>query len=384
MFLALEAKALGHGGIARVARVSGVTRATIRKGQAELRNVDEGMVPPDRARRQGGGRKRARDKYPGLVEALERLVAPETRGDPMSPLRWTTKSTRKLSQELAQQGFKVSHKTVAEILAEEGYSLQALQKTREGTDHPDRDAQFHHINGKVSSFLKSDLPVLSVDCKKKELVGDFKNGGREYQRKGAPGEVRVHDFVDKDLGKAIPYGLYDVGKNVGWVSVGVDHETAEFAVETLRRWWTNIGKEMYPSARQLLICADGGGSNGHRIRLWKLELARFSAEFGLDITVAHLPPGTSKWNKIEHRLFSYITMNWRGRPLVSREVILQLIASTTTREGLKVHAELNTGSYPTGQKVSDEEFATVPLIREEFHGDWNYKILAKPITEQPQ
>jgi hypothetical protein len=271
----------------------------------------------------------------------------------------------------------VSHTVVAEILAEEGYSLQSVRKTREGRDHPDRDAQFAHINARVESFLTAGLPVLSVDCKKKELVGDFKNGGREWQPRGSPEESRVHDFIDPSLGKAIPYGVYDVANNIGWVSVGIDHETSAFAVETIRRWWINIGSEMYPDANRLLICADGGGSNGSRVRLWKAELARFASEVGLEVSVSHLPPGTSKWNKIEHRLFSFITMNWRGRPLVSREVILQLIRSTTTRKGLEVHADIDTGSYPLKVKVSDQDFDRLPIARDDFHGEWNYTLLPR-------
>jgi hypothetical protein len=293
----------------------------------------------------------------------------------MSALRWTCKSTRALAEELGRNGFTVSHKTVAEILAEEGYSLQSLRKTREGSKHPDRDAQFRHLNAKVSDRLGAGLPVISVDCKKKENIGNFKNGGREWQPEGTPEEVRVYDFIDRELGKAIPYGVYDIARNVGWVSVGIDHDTGSFAVETIRRWWNNMGHEMYPDAAQLLICADGGGSNGHRLRLWKVELARFAAESGLEITVAHLPPGTSKWNKIEHRLFSFITMNWRGRPLVSLEAIVESISATKTRKGLEVHAQLDTGSYPTKQKVLDDELERVPLVRDKFHGDWNYTIL---------
>jgi len=380
LVLAAEANAIGRGGVARVAVAAGVTRATVAKGQKELREGQQ--IESGRVRRPGGGRKRARSTQPQLVPALLALVDPETRGDPESPLLWTSKSTRALAQELKRDGFVVSHNLVAELLKELGFSLQALQKTREGGDNPDRDAQFNYLNARVQEHLRAGMPVISVDCKKKELVGDFKNGGREWQPKGQPGEVRVHDFVDPILGKAIPYGIYDVGRNLGWVSVGVDHETSAFAVETLRRWWQTVGKSAYPEADRLLICADGGGSNGSRVRRWKAELAKLAAETGLEISVSHLPPGTSKWNKIEHRLFSYITMNWRGRPLVSHEVIVQLIAATKTREGLAVHAELDPNLYPTSIKVTDAEFASLPIVRDEFHGEWNYTILPRVQSDQ--
>lgn len=376
LILAAEANAIGRGGVTEVAAATGVSRATVLRGQKELR--EEAVGDPERVRRPGGGRKRIRDKQPDLLTSIKRLVDPATRGNPESPLLWTSKSTRTIASELQKLGFSISHKVVAEILHQEGFSLQATRKTREGSDHPERDAQFHHLNAKVLARLREGLPVVSVDCKKKELVGDFKNGGREWQPKGTPEEVRVHDFIDPALGKAIPYGVYDVGLNTGWVSVGVDHETSTFAVETLRRWWGTVGRPAYPNADRLLICADGGGSNSSRARLWKLELAKFAAESGLEISVSHLPPGTSKWNKIEHRLFAYITMNWRGRPLVSLEAVVQLIAATTTREGLKVHAELDAGSYPTKVKVSDEVFATLPLVRDDFHGEWNYTLLPVP------
>lgn len=380
LVLAAEANALGRGGVARVAEAAGVTRATIAKGQRELREGQQ--LEGGRVRRPGGGRKRSRSKQPKLVPALMALVDPETRGDPESPLLWTSKSTRSLAQELQKDGFDVSHNLVSELLKELGFSLQAVRKTREGGNNPDRDAQFNYLNARVQEHLMAGMPVVSVDCKKKELVGDFKNAGREWQPKGQPEEVRVHDFVDPVLGKAIPYGVYDVGRNLGWVSVGVDHETSAFAVETLRRWWQTMGQTTYPHANRLLICADGGGSNGSRVRLWKAELAKLAAETGLEIAVSHLPPGTSKWNKIEHRLFAYITMNWRGRPLVSHEVIVQLIAATKTREGLQVHAELDPGSYPTSIKVSDAEFAALPIVRDKFHGEWNYTILPTPNKDQ--
>lgn len=380
LVLAAEANALGRGGVARVAEAAGVARATIAKGQRELREGQQ--LEGGRVRRPGGGRKRSRSKQPKLVPALMALVDPETRGDPESPLLWTSKSTRSLAEELQKDGFDVSHNLVSELLKELGFNLQAVRKTREGGNNPDRDAQFNYLNARVQEHLMAGMPVVSVDCKKKELVGDFKNAGREWQPKGQPEEVRVHDFVDPVLGKAIPYGIYDVGQNLGWVSVGVDHETSAFAVETLRRWWQTMGQSTYPQANRLLICADGGGSNGSRVRLWKAELAKLAAETGLEIAVSHLPPGTSKWNKIEHRLFAYITMNWRGRPLVSHEVIVQLIAATKTREGLKIHAELDPGSYPTSIKVSDAEFATLPIIRDKFHGEWNYTILPTASKDQ--
>ena len=322
-----------------------------------------------------GGRKRTVDADPTLRQDLERLVEPTTRGDPESPLRWTCKSVRKLAAELRAQGHRVSHQLVAELLHELGYSLQATRKTLEGGDHPDRDAQFAHLTARVQAQLAAGEPAISVDTKKKELVGPFKNGGREWQPAGRPEQVRVHDFVDPTLGRASPYGIYDLARNTGWVNVGIDRDTASFAVESIRRWWTGMGRAAYPHAARLLICADGGGSNGSRVRLWKLELQRLADETGLAIQVCHLPPGTSKWNKIEHRLFSFISQNWRGKPLVSYEVIVSLIAATTTATGLRVHSELDTNRYPTGRKVSDAEMATVRLHKDAFHGEWNYSIL---------
>jgi hypothetical protein len=309
-----------------------------------------------------------------LAKALERLVEPTARGDPESALRWTCKSTRKLADELMGQGFDVGPRTVAKELKELDFSLQSNRKTREGDSHPDRDAQFEHINKKARSFMRRGQPVISVDTKKKELVGDFKNGGREWRRRGEPEEVRVHDFLDKTLGKAIPYGVYDVAYNEGWVSVGIDHDTARFATEALRRWWKKMGSKRYPNAKELLITADGGGSNGSRSRLWKAALQTLAERIGLKLRVCHFPPGTSKWNKIEHRMFSHITQNWRGKPLVSHEVIIQLIAHTTTAAGLKVRASLDRNRYPTGEKVSRAEFARIKLKRADFHGDWNYAI----------
>jgi hypothetical protein len=372
VFLAAEAQALGRGGISLVARAAKVSRPSIHKGLRELAGTPQ--LLKGRARRPGGGRKRLKEKDPTLLPALESLVDPETRGDPMSPLRWTCKSTRQLAETLTGQGHPVSHRVVGELLRAADYSLQGNAKRLEGSDHADRDAQFRYINETVKSFLAEGRPVVSVDAKKKELVGSFKNGGREWQPKGEPEAVRVHDFPDPKLGKAIPYGIYDVGRNAGWVTVGTDHDTAAFAVACLRRWWQAVGVAVYPRADRLLICADGGGSNGYRVRLWKVALQRFASESGLRVTVCHLPPGTSKWNKIEHRLFSHISMNWRGRPLVSHEVIVELIGATTSRQGLRIQAELDTGAYPTQVKVTDEEMAAVHVAPHPFHGEWNYTI----------
>jgi hypothetical protein len=371
LILAAEARSLGHGGISRVARASGISRATIQKALQEVNRPD---TPPDRIRRVGGGRKKTRDRDPSLLADLEALVNPDTRGDPMSPLRWTCKSTRQLAEALNQHGHQVSEHIVRDLLHEAGYSLQANAKTLEGSRHPDRDAQFRYLNDQIKVRLAQGLPVVSVDTKKKELVGSYKNGGQEWQPKGMPEPVTVHDFPDPALGKAIPYGIYDVGRNAGWVTVGQDHDTASFAVASLQRWWKMVGMRVYPQADQLLICADGGGSNGYRVRLWKLELQRFANATGLRVTVCHLPPGTSKWNKIEHRLFSHISMNWRGRPLVSHQVVVELIGATTTREGLQVQAELDTGVYPTQVKVSEAELAAVQITPHAFHGEWNYTI----------
>ena len=368
---AVEARALGRGGVTAVAKATGMSRSTVTSAVKELK---EGLFVTDRVRRPGGGAKSITERFPGLVPALKALVERETRGDPESALVWTTKSTRNLAEELTAQGHPVSHETVSHLLRGLGFSLQANAKTREGSTHADRDAQFRYINKAVAEHQASGDPVISVDCKKKELVGNFKNPGREWQPVGEPEEVSVYDFPDKAVGKAIPYGVYDVGANEGWVSVGSDHDTAAFAVETIRRWYRCVGQPTYPGASRLLICADGGGSNASRSRLWKTELAGLVAETGLEITVCHLPPGTSKWNKIEHRLFSHISMNWRGRPLVSHEVAVELIGATTTRTGLKVRAERDLGLYPTKIKVSDEDLAAVPLHKHAFHGEWNYTI----------
>ena len=369
---AADAHAIGYGGVSLVARITGMSRATIHQGLLEL---DEEELPAERSRRPGGGRKKLRDTDPSVLQDLQALVDPSSRGDPMSPLRWTCKSARQLATALVGKGHMISHVTVAELLRDLGYSLQGNSKTlEEGGDHPDRDEQFGYINRQVSRHMRRGLPAISVDTKKKELIGRYHNKGRELQPKGRPDKVKVHDFIDDEMGKAIPYGVYDVARNVGWVNVGTDHDTAGFAVASIRRWWKAMGQRIYPSADKLLICADSGGSNGYRTRLWKIELQHFADETGLDVTVCHLPPGTSKWNKIEHRLFSYISMNWRGKPLVSHEVVVNLIAATTTAKGLKVKAKLDLNSYPTGVEVSKEAMRRVNLQPHDFHGEWNYTI----------
>ncbi len=365
------ARALGRGGIAAVAEATGMSRSTVQKAVGE---IDAGVEVSDRVRPPGAGRPRVEDAQPGLLQALDDLVEPESRGDPMCPLRWTSKSTRTLADELRAQGFEVSHVTVGELLHRMGYSLQAPAKENEGAQHPDRDAQFRHIDRQARAHLKAGQPVISVDTKKKEVVGNLANKGREWQPAGAPVRVDVHDFPDPEVGKAIPYGVYDLGANEGFVVVGDDADTAEFAVATIGRWWDEVGRVAYPDATRLLITADAGGSNGYRSRLWKLRLGELAARTRLDITVCHFPPGTSKWNKIEHRLFSAISMNWRGRPLTSHQVVVDLIANTTTRTGLKVRARLDQGYYPTGVKVTDKELAAVPVTKHKFHGDWNYTL----------
>jgi transposase len=372
LLLGAGARALGRGGGARMARISGMSRPTVYTGMREL---EEPPDPGGRVRRLGGGPRRLTTRDPGLVEALDRLVDPATCGDPESPLRWTTKSTRQLAEALTKLGHPVSHDTVGRLLRQQGYTLQRTVKTLEGAQHPDRDAQFGYLNEQARAHLATGQPVVSVDTKKKELVGSYANAGREWQPSGEPVAVSVHDFPDPQVGKAIPYGVYDIGHNTGWVSVGIDHDTAAFAVAALRRWWQQVGRAAYPEADRLLVSADAGGSNGYRVRLWKTELARFAAETGLVVTVCHFPPGTSKWNRIEHRLFSHISMNWRGRPLVSHEVVVELIGATCTRAGLHVRAELDHGSYPLGVKVSDQELAAVPITRHDWHGEWNYTIL---------
>jgi Rhodopirellula transposase DDE domain len=375
---AAEAGAIGFGGVTAVARASGLSRGTVIRGMAELKTAPR-LVRGQRIRRKGGGRKRTVDQDTTLKRDLETLVEPVTRGDPESPLRWTCKSVRQLSAELRRMGHQSSHRMVAELLHQMDYSLQANRKTLEGSSHPDRDAQFHHISDKIREFQAERQPVISVDTKKKELVGDFKNNGRELRPKGDPEKVRVHDFLIPELGRAAPYGVYDVTQNAGWVSVGVDHDTAAFAAQSIRRWWESMGTEAYPQAGRLLITADSGGSNGARVRLWKLELQRLADETGLEISICHLPPGTSKWNKIEHRLFSFISQNWRGKPLVSHQVIVNLIAATTTKTGLRVRAEVDTGKYPKGLKVTDKEVATIRIERDQFHGEWNYTILPRSV-----
>ena len=376
LVVAAEALALGWGGQVAVARATGVARTTIQQGIRELQRP-EVRAGKGRIRRPGGGRKRTVATDPTLREDLERLVEPTSRGDPESPLRWTCKSVRKLAQELQAQGHQTSHRMVAELLHEMGYSLQANQKTLEGSEHPDRNAQFEYLNGAVQQQLWAGEPVISVDTKKKELVGPFKNGGRELRPKGEPEPVRVHDFLIPELGRVSPYGVYDMAQNEAWVSVGVDHDTAAFAVESIRRWWQSMGQPLYLHATRLLITADAGGSNGYRLRLWKLELQKLADETGLEIAVCHFPPGTSKWNKIEHRLFSAITQNWRGKPLVSHEVVVNLIGATTTKTGLKVRSELDTNRYPAGRIVSDDELAAIYLRPDPFHGDWNYALLPR-------
>ena len=372
LWAAAEASSLGRGGTAAVARATGIAEATIRRGRVELAS---GFSPgPGRVRRAGAGRKRLTEKDPTLLGDLERLVDGESRGDPERPLRWTAKSLRTLAGELQVQGHPVSARSVAPLLRKLGYSLQANVKTREGASHPDRDAQFRHINTTVASALAAGQPAISVDTKKKELIGDFKNPGRELRPKGEPEQVRTHDFKDKELGKAAPYGVYDLTDDTGWVSVGIDNDTAQFAVASIRGWWQQLGEERYPNATSLTITADCGGSNGNRTRLWKTELQSLADETQLAIHVCHFPPGTSKWNKIEHRLFSFISMNWRGKPLVTRETIISLIAATTTRTGLTVHARLDERTYPKGIKITDAELAAVNLTGDAFHPEWNYTI----------
>jgi hypothetical protein len=380
LWLGAEAAELGPGGVGVVAAATGVAADTVRRGRRE---ADDGIAPGrGRARKAGGGRKRAESHDAELVAAFESLIDPVTRGDPMSPLRWTSKSIRALTAALREKGHQVSDFVVRRLLRERGYHLQANAKTAEGGQHPDRDAQFCYLNDQAQQHMGTGDPVISVDTKKKELVGAYKNGGREWHPAGQPEQVKVHDFLDPTLGKANPYGVYDVANNTGWVSVGTDHDTAAFAVNTIATWWQQVGTTLHPDASRLLICADGGGSNGYRTRQWKTELAKLAAATGLTITVCHLPPGTSKWNKIEHRLFSHISMNWRGRPLTSHEVIVSTIAATTTSTGLTVRAELDQASYPTGVKIADHDMQALEdsriLIRHDFHGEWNYSLRPNP------
>ncbi|MFI8308982.1 ISAzo13 family transposase [Streptomyces sp. NPDC085927] len=381
LLIGAEARSLGHGGIRAVARAAGVREGTVSLG---VRELESGQGPLGRVRRVGGGRKRLVEREPALRDALLSLVEPDVRGDPMSPLRWTCKSTRKLAAELTRQGYGIGPDTVGDLLREEGFSLQGNAKVLEGKQHPDRDAQFRYINDQARQHQDVGQPVISVDTKKKELVGAFKNRGREWEPKGRPVAVDTHDFPDRELGKAVPYGIYDIAADTGWVNVGTDHDTAAFAAESIRRWWKGAGRTAYPAADRLLITADAGGSNGYRTRTWKTELARLADEIGLAITVCHFPPGTAKWNRIEHRLFSHITMNWRGRPLTSHEVIVQSIAATTTSTGLTVHAELDTNRYPTGVQVTDGELAALPIARHRFHGDWNYTLHPQPAPEKDE
>jgi hypothetical protein len=373
VWAATEAVSLGRGGIAAVMSATGMSSATLNKALGELESAAQRLAD-DRIRQPGGGRKGVRESQPGFSQALSALVEPSTRGDPERPLRWTCKSTTKLSGELGRQGFDVGPRTVAKELKMQEFSLQSNRKTREGQSHPDRNAQFEYINQQVMAFQRRDQPAISVDTKKKELVGEFKNGGREWRPRGRPVEVAVHDFPDPNMSKAIPYGVYDLTRNEGWVSVGIDHDTARFAVASIKRWWTKMGRRRYPRARKLLITADCGGSNSSRTRLWKMALQELADDLELELSIRHFPPGTSKWNKIEHRMFCHITQNWRGRPLTSYATIVQLIGQTTTTTGLKIRAEIDENEYPTKEVVTAEQMATVRLTPEEFHGDWNYTI----------
>lgn len=378
MWAAAEARSLGHGGIKAAAKASGLSRRTVERGLNELAAAEgieaiSGMAP-EVSRRSGGGRKKLQAKDSSLLEDLDKMVDPMTRGHPENVLRWTAKSTAKLAAELQIKGHIVSERSVASLLKKTGYSLQAMRKTKEGGKHVDRDAQFRHIVEMVRTFHAEGQPAVSIDAKKKELVGTFANKGREWQPKGSPEQANVYDFIDKELGKVTPYGIYDLKHNIGWVSVGIDHDTAEFAVQTLMRWWTEMGKALYPHAKRLLITADGGGSNGSRVRLWKVALQRFAKETGLEVLVCHFPPGTSKWNKIEHRMFAFISLNWRGRALATRQIIVNLIGETTTDTGLKIRAALDESTYPVGLKVSDAEMNALNLTLNAFHPDWNYSI----------
>lgn len=379
LLTAVIADTLGYGGTSILSRITGMSRTTITSGRKELEDSEE--LDKGRVRKKGGGRKKIVDKDQTLMNNLESLIEPVTRGDPESPLRWSCKSTRKLAEELEQMGHDVSHVTVASILSELGYSLQGNKKTIEGTSHPDRNGQFEYINRITQEYQQKGQPVISVDTKKKELVGNFKNEGRELRPRGDPEKVLVHDFKIAELGKVNPYGVYDIARNYGWVNVGTDNDTAAFAVESIRQWWNSMGQAVYPEAENLLITADSGGSNGYRIRLWKVELQKLADETGLEISVCHFPPGTSKWNKIEHRLFAFITQNWRGKPLVSHEVIVNLISATTTKKGLQVECQLDKKSYPKGIKIPDEIMEQINIIRSDFHGEWNYTITPRDVSD---
>ncbi len=377
LWAAAESRAIGYGGDAIVSAATGLARATVRAGRAEL---EQGVTATGRVRHPGAGRPKIEKTQPGVKKALERLVSPHTRGDPMSPLHWTCKSKAHLAAALSKEGFFVSATTVGHLLHELGYSLQSVRKSREGTSHPDRNAQFEHINAMAADFQKRNQPVISVDTKKKELVGDFKNAGQEWQPKETPEKVQVHDFPDDAVGKAIPYGVYDMARNEAWVSIGQDHDTPAFAVASIRQWWRTMGQPSYPNATELLIAAGAGGSNGYRPREWKLELQRFADETRLHIAVCHFPPGTSKWNKIEHRLFCHITQNWRGRPLVSYATVVNLVGSTHTATGLHVRAKLDSKRYPTGGKISNAEIKGLSLKKSTFHGEWNYKLSPRKLV----
>lgn len=374
---AVEASSLGHGAISAVALATGLSRTTIHWGINELNRSSGQEIETDRIRKHGGGRKLSTVRDPELVSAIDRLIEPSTRGDPRTPLRWTSKSLRHLAEELLRQRHKTSFRTIGTILQKAGYSLQANRKTREGKSHPDRDEQFRYISQQVLRFQREGQPVISVDTKKKELVGNYRNNGREWRRQGKALKVKIYDFIDPKKGKAIPYGVYDITNNEGWVSVGMDHDTAEFAAEAINRWWRKMGRKRFPKAKKLMIAADSGGSNGHRNRLWKVSLQKLANRIGLDLMVSHFPPGTSKWNKIEHRMFCHITQNWRGKPLVSYRVIVDLISGTRTNRGLRIKAELDSGRYEDGIRVNDDELERVRLKRSKFHGDWNYAVLKK-------
>jgi len=379
MVLAAEAESMGHGGLVKVSKLSGVSRVTLTAGMQEISspNLAGNPVRGSRIRKEGGGRKKKTTDNEGLVKAVEEIVTPHTMGDPMKPLLWTSKSLRKIAEEVTKTGYPISHKLAGVILKEAGYTLQTNRKTDEGGSHQDRDAQFIHINEKVKEFMGLSCPVISVDCKKKELVGNFKNAGAEWLPKKHPTEVKVYDFVDKKLGKAVPYGVYDIGNNEGWVSVGISSDTASFAVATIRSWWYEMGKEKFGNSNKLLITADGGGSNSSRSRLWKKELEVLATELGIEISVCHFPPGTSKWNKIEHRLFAYISMNWRAKPLTSIQVVVDLIGATKTEKGLKVKAKIDSNTYEKGIVVTDQELENINILHNEFHGEWNYTIQPK-------
>ena len=377
IWAAAEAKEIGYGGIAAVSRATGINSKTIKSGILEIESGQSSKLGTKNQRKAGGGRKKLTEKQPELLEALEKLLEPYTSGDPMRPLRWTCKSTENLAEELKNQGFKISADSVGRILKEQGYSLQSNRKRFEGAQHSDRNAQFEYINESVCAFQERGCPVISVDTKKKELVGNYKNEGKEWNKKGQYTEVEAYDFINKDLGKAIPYGVYDTNHNLGWVTVGTDHDTAEFAVKSISRWWEEMGEWLYPESKEILILADGGGSNGWRNRLWKKSLQDWADREGLTLMICHFPPGTSKWNKIEHRMFCHISRNWRGKPLVSHEVILNLISQTTTKKGLTIKAELDENNYPLAKKVSDEEMASLAIERADFHGEWNYSIKSR-------